>query len=131
MSSQLTLTHITSNSLPEPLTQACIIDFVPRPAPIPDACIISGPIKWRSTLKNTIYEVLQSKKDWQETEHETDWDFFWADKGWIHHEMDKMHLNDWQRVNHFPNHGELTRKDLLIKVGGPRMVEPSPPLELS
>ena len=51
----------------------------------------------------------------QATEHETDWDFFWADKGWIHHEFDKMHLNDWQRVNHFPKHGELTRKDLLIK----------------
>ena len=26
-----------------------------------------------------------------------------------------MHLNDWQRINHFPNHYELTRKDLLIK----------------
>jgi hypothetical protein len=34
---------------------------------------------------------------------------------WIHHELDKAHLNDWQRVNHFPNHYELTRKDLLIK----------------
>ncbi len=34
---------------------------------------------------------------------------------WIHHELDKMHLNDWQRINHFPNHYELTRKDLLIK----------------
>ena len=29
--------------------------------------------------------------------------------------MDKVHLSDWQRVNHFPNHYELTRKDLLIK----------------
>ncbi len=26
-----------------------------------------------------------------------------------------MHLADWQRINHFPNHYELTRKDLLIK----------------
>ena len=34
---------------------------------------------------------------------------------WIHNELDKIHLNDWQRVNHYPNHGELTRKDLLIK----------------
>ncbi len=34
---------------------------------------------------------------------------------WIHHELDKLHLNDWQRINHFPNHYELTRKDLLIK----------------
>jgi len=40
-----------------------------------------GPIKWRSSLKNTIYDTLKSKKDWVETEHDTDWDFFWADKG--------------------------------------------------
>ncbi|MEW5300219.1 MAG: hypothetical protein WDW36_003164 [Sanguina aurantia] len=74
-----------------------------------------GPIRWRSALKNTIYDVLQSKADWVETDSDTEWDFFWADKGWIHHELDKMHLNDWQRINHFPNHYELTRKDLLIK----------------
>lgn len=34
---------------------------------------------------------------------------------WIHHELTQMHLADWQRINHFPNHYELTRKDLLIK----------------
>ncbi len=34
---------------------------------------------------------------------------------WIHHELDKVHLTEWQRINHFPNHYELTRKDLLIK----------------
>uniref|UniRef100_A0A383W9P9 Tubulin--tyrosine ligase-like protein 9 n=1 Tax=Tetradesmus obliquus TaxID=3088 RepID=A0A383W9P9_TETOB len=74
-----------------------------------------GPIVWRSSLKNTIYDVLKARKDWVETEHETEWDFFWADKGWIHHELDKVHLHDWQRINHFPNHYELTRKDLLVK----------------
>jgi tubulin polyglutamylase TTLL9 len=102
----------------------------------------SGPIRWRSSLKNTIYDVLRSKKEWQETDHPIEWDFFWADKGcaaerpthppaccllgptscppllrcsWIHHELDKVHLHEWQRINHFPNHYELTRKDLLIK----------------
>eukprot|EP00775_Hariotina_reticulata_P014320 gene14320-46_t len=74
-----------------------------------------GPIVWRSSLKNTIYDVLKARKDWVETEHETEWDFFWADKGWIHNELDKIHLHDWQRINHFPNHYELTRKDLLLK----------------
>ena len=34
---------------------------------------------------------------------------------WIHHELDKIHLHDFQRINHFPNHYELTRKDLLVK----------------
>lgn len=37
---------------------------------------------WRSSLKNTIYDVLKARKDWVETEHETEWDFFWADKGY-------------------------------------------------
>lgn len=74
-----------------------------------------GPIRWRSSLHNTIWDVCKSKKEWVETEDEKDWDFFWADKGWIHYEMDKMQFQDWQRVNHFPNHYELTRKDLLIK----------------
>jgi hypothetical protein len=41
----------------------------------------SGPVRWRSALRNTIYDVLLSKKDWVETESETEWDFFWADKG--------------------------------------------------
>ena len=59
--------------------------------------------------------MLQSKKDWVETESETEWDFFWADKGWIHHDLDKINLNPWQRINHFPNYGELCRKDNLIK----------------
>lgn len=40
-----------------------------------------GPIRWRSSLRNTIYDVLLSKKEWVETESETEWDFFWADKG--------------------------------------------------
>ncbi|KAI8464205.1 MAG: tubulin tyrosine ligase-like family, member 9 [Monoraphidium minutum] len=80
----------------------------PRPRP-------PGPILWRSSLKNTIYDVLKGREGWQETESETEWDFFWADKGWIHNELDKVHLAEWQRVNHFPNHYELTRKDLLLK----------------
>ncbi len=41
----------------------------------------SGPIRWRSALRNTICDVLMSKKDLVETDSETDWDFFWADKG--------------------------------------------------
>jgi hypothetical protein len=41
-----------------------------------------GPILWRSSLKNTIYDVLKARRGWQETESESEWDFFWADKGW-------------------------------------------------
>ncbi|KAF8063863.1 Ttll9 [Scenedesmus sp. PABB004] len=113
---------------------------LPGAPPTAAAAARRGPIVWRSSLKNTVYDVLRARPGWQETEHETAWDFFWADKGcgrappagarrsgarrrrppllprsWIHHELDKTHLADWQRINHFPNHYELTRKDLLIK----------------
>lgn len=55
--------------------------YPPTPTPTHAMPPGSGPIKWRSSLKNTIYDVLQSKSEWVETESETDWDFFWADKG--------------------------------------------------
>lgn len=42
---------------------------------------LRGPIRFRSSLRNTILEVLAARKEWQETEHETEWDFFWADRG--------------------------------------------------
>lgn len=41
--------------------------------------------------------------------------FYHSACSWIHNELDKLYLHDWQRINHFPNHQELTRKDLLIK----------------
>ncbi|CEM22877.1 unnamed protein product [Vitrella brassicaformis CCMP3155] len=44
-----------------------------------------------------------------------DWDLHWCDKEWIHDEFDHIHLQPHQRVNHFRNHYELTRKDLLVK----------------
>lgn len=46
---------------------------------------------------------------------ELDWDVIWADVGWVRENFDRIHLDDHQRVNHFRNHYELTRKDLLVK----------------
>ena len=46
---------------------------------------------------------------------ETDWDFHWADVHWVHEVFDQVHLSDHQKINHFRNHYELTRKDFLIK----------------
>jgi hypothetical protein len=50
-------------------------------APAPRRPPHSGPILWRSSLKNTIFDVLRARKGWQESEPDGDWDFFWADKG--------------------------------------------------
>jgi len=73
---------------------------------------------------NTIYDVFKWR-GWKETdidkgtgsvpEYKNDWHIFWADKEWVHCDYDKVHLEVHQRVNHFRNHYELTRKDLLIK----------------
>ena len=39
----------------------------------------------------------------------------WADTGWIREYFDTMHLEAHQRINHFRNHYELTRKDAMVK----------------
>lgn len=70
---------------------------------------------YRTGFRNTIYDVLKSKHGWKQTDSDTDWDFNWADVGWIRENYDHIHMDDHQRVNHFRNHYELTRKDLLVK----------------
>jgi len=78
-------------------------------------------IKFGTTLHNTLpYQALKAR-GWKETEGD-DWDFFYADTGWIHENMPYagssgggLRLQDSQKVNHFPNHIELTRKDLMAK----------------
>mmetsp|Transcript_60792 Transcript_60792/g.144845 ORF Transcript_60792/g.144845 Transcript_60792/m.144845 type:complete len:452 (+) Transcript_60792:109-1464(+) len=71
-------------------------------------------VKFRCSFHNTIYDVLKARQ-FKETDGELDWDLFWCDKEWIHDVFDRIHLQPHQRVNHFRNHFELTRKDLLIK----------------
>ena len=72
-------------------------------------------VVYRTSLHNTISDVLSSRPGWQETDSDTDWDFNWADVGWIRENFDHTHMDEHQRVNHFRNHYELTRKDLLVK----------------
>ena len=72
------------------------------------------PVRFRCTFHNTIYDVLRAR-GWREVETDTDWDVAWIDTGWLRENYDVMHLEDHQRINHFRNHYELTRKDNLIK----------------
>lgn len=67
-----------------------------------------------SSEYNTIYDVLKSR-GWKEGEGDNEWNIFWADKDWIHGSYEKVHLDPHQHINHFLNHYELTRKDLLVK----------------
>ncbi|CUG88456.1 tubulin tyrosine ligase, putative [Bodo saltans] len=73
-----------------------------------------GGIRFRTSLRNTVLDVMRSR-GWKETDHETEWDFFWSDVGWVREVLDHQRLEDHQRINHFRNHYELTRKDLMVK----------------
>ena len=72
------------------------------------------PFRFRTSLRNTVLDVLRSR-GWKETDSETDWDFHWADVGWIREVLDHIRLEEHQRVNHFRNHYELTRKDFTVR----------------
>lgn len=54
-------------------------------------------------------------RGWIETDSETEWDYYWADVMWIRENYDYLRLDDRQRLNHFRNHYELTRKDVMVK----------------
>lgn len=71
-------------------------------------------IRFRTSLHNTVFDVMKAR-NWVETDSEEGWDFCWADTGWVHENFDHMHFGEQQRINHFRNHYELTRKDLLVK----------------
>ena len=73
-----------------------------------------GVVRFRCTFHNTIFDVLRAR-GWREVESETDWDVAWIDVGWLRENFDSMHMEPHQRLNHFRNHYELTRKDNLIK----------------
>ena len=80
-------------------------------------------IRWRCHFRNTIYDVFKSKKGWKEMPRDEDggytdsmeWDIVWSDRSWVAQNFDGMRLEEWQRVNHFRNNYELTRKDHMVK----------------
>jgi len=76
--------------------------------------VVDAPIRFRTSLHNTLYDVCKAR-GWREVEGELDWDIHWADVHWIRDVLDHIRLEEHQRVNHFRNHYELTRKDLTIK----------------
>ncbi|BES98914.1 Tubulin-tyrosine ligase family [Nesidiocoris tenuis] len=71
-----------------------------------------------SDLEKSVLTNNFEKRGWQQVTPEDDWNFYWAgiqtcrtlfslDSGY--------RMGDHQTINHFPNHYELTRKDLLVK----------------
>ena len=48
---------------------------------------------------------------------ENDFDFFWSEKQWHNEDQSQGYykLGRYQKVNHFPNNFQLTRKDYMYK----------------
>lgn len=44
-----------------------------------------------------------------------EWDILWVERDAIYEILNHAHLQQNQKVNHFRNHFELTRKDLMVK----------------
>jgi len=72
------------------------------------------PIRYRTNFRNIIVKVFKDL-EWKACEDDMDWDIIWADREWMRDYFDIVHLHPHQRVNHFRNSYEMTRKDLLIK----------------
>lgn len=58
------------------------------------------------------------KRGWVQVTADDDWNFYWAGTGTCRNifSVDSGYrMHDNQLINHFPNHYELSRKDLLVK----------------
>jgi tubulin polyglutamylase TTLL9 len=71
-------------------------------------------IRFKTSFRNTVYDVMK-KRGWKFTESDLDWDVHWAEREWMFEYFDHVHLEQWQKVNHYRNDRELCRKDLMMK----------------
>ncbi|KAG7384632.1 putative tubulin polyglutamylase ttll1 [Phytophthora pseudosyringae] len=77
----------------------------------------AGKFRWRVDSEKNVVMWNFERRGWTRTEGD-DWNVFWANKTTIKSMFNPengVRLVDGQYVNHFPNHYELTRKDLLVK----------------
>lgn len=72
-------------------------------------------IRFKCGLQNTILDVLRARPGWQEVQGEGEWDFYWCEVYYMKETFDHAYLEEHVRINHFRNHYELTRKNLMVK----------------
>lgn len=76
-------------------------------------------IKWKTDLEKSVVTVNFDRRGWQRAaEGDNDWNIYWASVGTVKQIFNPelgYRLNDMQLLNHYPNHFELTRKDLMVK----------------
>eukprot|EP00944_MAST-04C_sp_MAST-4C-sp1_P005210 g5210.t1 len=75
-------------------------------------------IRWRSDLEKGALVSNFERRRWVRATGDEDWNVYWASVHTVKGIFNPDHgyrLNDRQLINHFPNHYELTRKDLMVK----------------
>uniref|UniRef100_A0A3Q3VMP7 Polyglutamylase complex subunit TTLL1 n=1 Tax=Mola mola TaxID=94237 RepID=A0A3Q3VMP7_MOLML len=79
---------------------------------------MAGKVKWVTDIEKSVLINNFEKREWVPVSENEDWNFYWMSIQTIRtvFSVDTGYrLSDEQIVNHFPNHYELTRKDLMIK----------------
>mmetsp|Transcript_30603 Transcript_30603/g.77050 ORF Transcript_30603/g.77050 Transcript_30603/m.77050 type:complete len:398 (+) Transcript_30603:26-1219(+) len=73
-------------------------------------------IRWKSDFEKKCLVTNFERRGWRKCLEDEDeyWNIYWASKS-THLSSVMMRLGEDQVVNHFPNHYELTRKDLMVK----------------
>eukprot|EP00834_Sanchytrium_tribonematis_P000022 NODE_2_length_91304_cov_0.692462.p22 type:complete len:383 gc:universal NODE_2_length_91304_cov_0.692462:61282-60134(-) len=73
-------------------------------------------LSYKLSYKTTALSNAFRKRNWEEKQAEdSKFDVFWSDVTWVYQELDKNPLQKHQKINHFRNNYELTKKDLLAK----------------
>ena len=76
------------------------------------------PLKFKLDHEKNVLLSNFERKNWSRAHADDEWNIYWASprstKMLFHHD-NPIRLSDFQVVNHFPNHFELTRKDLMVK----------------
>lgn len=77
-------------------------------------------IRWKCDLDRPVIIENCEERNWKKSDSDLDdnYQFYWAAVGKIKNifnPRNKYRLKNNQMINHFPNHYELTRKDLLAK----------------
>lgn len=78
----------------------------------------NGRFKWRADAEKHVVVWNFERRGWTKAAESEDWNIYWASKTSIKNMFNpenSARLIDGQYVNHFPNHYELTRKDLMVK----------------
>uniref|UniRef100_A0A8C0ABX7 TTL family tubulin polyglutamylase complex subunit L1 n=1 Tax=Bos mutus grunniens TaxID=30521 RepID=A0A8C0ABX7_BOSMU len=78
---------------------------------------MAGKVKWVTDIEKSVLINNFEKRGWVQVTENEDWNFYWMSVQTIRNFSVETgyRLSDDQIVNHFPNHYELTRKDLMVK----------------